>query len=257
MKISKVGTTAAGHRPDHRRGGPAQRAAAPGKAGSAVGKAGPAPRKAGPVPRRRAAEAGSRDRLLAAASAEFAAHGFAGASVDRIARAARANKAMIYYHFASKAALYREIAGDMFHAVGARVREVDASGATPEVKVAGFIEAIADEAEARPHFPAIWFREIAEGGAHLDVATLREVAAILDVLVSILHAGVKAGRFRRVHPIILHSGIIGPIMLFFATARLRARLERAGVGGAAGVTREALVAHVQSVTLSALRRTES
>ena len=47
----------------------------------------------------------SRQRLLTAAAAEFAARGFAGASVDRIARAARVNKAMIYYHFRSKAAL--------------------------------------------------------------------------------------------------------------------------------------------------------
>ncbi len=215
---------------------------------------GSAPAKARRPARGGAAAAGTRHRLLAAASAEFAAHGFAGASVDRIARAARVNKAMIYYHFASKAALYREIAGDMFHAVGARVREVAASGATPEAKVAGFVEAIASEAQARPHFPAIWFREIAEGGAHLDVATLREVGGILDVLVSILQDGVKAGRFRRVHPILVHSGIIGPIMLFFATTRLRARLQRAGVAGAADVTRDALVAHVQSVTLGALSR---
>jgi len=40
--------------------------------------------------------ASSRQRLLAAAAAEFAARGFAGASVERIARAARVNKAMLY-----------------------------------------------------------------------------------------------------------------------------------------------------------------
>lgn len=230
----------------------------PDRLSTAAGRRGPRARTLGGRARKarrpRRGEPGSRERLLAAASAEFAAHGFAGASVDRIARAARANKAMIYYHFASKAALYREIAGDMFHAVGARVRAVAASDASPETKVAGFVAAIADEAEARPHFPAIWFREIAEGGAHLDIASLREVAAIMEVLVSILQAGVKAGRFKRVHPVVVHSTIIAPIMLFFATARLRARLERAGVGGATEVTREALVAHVQSVTLGALSR---
>jgi AcrR family transcriptional regulator len=40
--------------------------------------------------------ADTRTALLAAAAAEFAAHGFAGASVDDIARRARVNKAMIY-----------------------------------------------------------------------------------------------------------------------------------------------------------------
>ncbi|HXT27923.1 MAG TPA: helix-turn-helix domain-containing protein, partial [Vicinamibacterales bacterium] len=55
------------------------------------------------------AAAASRDRVFAAAAAEFAARGYAGANVDRIARAARLNKAMIYYHFKSKGDLYREI----------------------------------------------------------------------------------------------------------------------------------------------------
>jgi AcrR family transcriptional regulator len=52
----------------------------------------------------------SPDRILAAAAAEFAERGFAGARVDRIARRARVNKAMIYYHFASKQRLYRVLA---------------------------------------------------------------------------------------------------------------------------------------------------
>jgi TetR/AcrR family transcriptional regulator len=200
-------------------------------------------------------DAGSRERLLTAAASEFAARGFAGANVARIARAARVNKAMIYYHFTSKAALYREIVGDMFHAVGARIRDVAASDASPEDKVARFVETIATEAEARPHFPAIWFREIAEGGTHLDDKTLRAIAAIVQALVVILEAGVEAGRFRRIHPFLVHGGIVAPIMLFFGSAGLRGRLERAGIGGAVQVTRDDMVAHVQSVTLGVLKGT--
>ena len=104
-------------------------------------------------------EAGSRERLFAAAAAEFAARGFAGANVDRIARAAHVNKAMIYYHFTSKAALYQEILGEMFHAVGARIRAVAASGATPAQKLEQFVEAIAHAAEAataRIRSPTAW-----------------------------------------------------------------------------------------------------
>ena len=97
----------------------------------------------------------SRHRLLTAAAAEFAARGFAGASVDRIARVARVNKAMIYYHFASKAALYREILRDMFEAVAMRVAAAAGATATPDDKVRAFVDAIATEAEARPHFPPI------------------------------------------------------------------------------------------------------
>ena len=195
-------------------------------------------------------EPGSRDRLFAAAAAEFAARGFAGANVDRIARAASVNKAMIYYHFRSKAALYQEILGEMFHAVGERIRAVAASGATPEQKLEQFVAAIAEAAEARPHFPPIWFREIAEEGAHLGPATMQEVAGIVQGLITILQEGIRARRFRKVNPLLVHGGIVGPLLLFLASAGLRRRLENAGVPGAAQFTRDEVVAHVQRVTLA-------
>jgi TetR/AcrR family transcriptional regulator len=51
----------------------------------------------------------TREKILAAALAEFSARGFAGARVDTIARRARVNKRMLYYCFGAKQDLYREI----------------------------------------------------------------------------------------------------------------------------------------------------
>jgi TetR/AcrR family transcriptional regulator len=51
----------------------------------------------------------TRERILAAALAEFSAKGLAGARVDEIARRARVNKRMLYYCFGNKQDLYREI----------------------------------------------------------------------------------------------------------------------------------------------------
>lgn len=48
----------------------------------------------------------TRARLLAAARAEFAAYGIAGARVDRIAAKADSNKAQIYHYFTSKEGLF-------------------------------------------------------------------------------------------------------------------------------------------------------
>ncbi len=53
-------------------------------------------------------EIDSRHRILAAALEEFAEHGAGGARVDRIARSAGVNKALIYYYFDSKQRLYEE-----------------------------------------------------------------------------------------------------------------------------------------------------
>jgi AcrR family transcriptional regulator len=55
--------------------------------------------------RPRDAEA-TKQRILAAATVEFAAHGIAGARVDRIASAAAANKSLIYAYFGNKDALF-------------------------------------------------------------------------------------------------------------------------------------------------------
>ena len=48
-------------------------------------------------------------RILAAALSEFAAHGFAGARVDAIARRAGINKRMLYHYFGDKEALFRAV----------------------------------------------------------------------------------------------------------------------------------------------------
>jgi AcrR family transcriptional regulator len=190
--------------------------------------------------------------VFAAAAVAFAAHGFAGTSVDRIADAARLNKAMIYYHFRNKAELYHEILRDMFGAVGARARSVAASDRPPAEKIRAFIETFATEAEARPHFPPIWFREIAEGGLHLDEVTLGEMTGVVRALTDIVEEGIRAGEFRPINPLLVHAGIIGPVLLFFASAGIRQRIARSGVKGAAGLSRDEVVAHVQRVTLGLL-----
>src|SRR5262245_47569248 len=194
----------------------------------------------------------SRDRLLLAAAAEFAARGYAGANVDRIARAARLNKAMIYYHFPSKAALYREILRAMFDAVLTRVRAVAASDRPPDQKIRDYIEAIAAAAEARPHFPPIWLREIAEGGEHVDTATLRYARDILAVLRRIIESGRRARRFRSADPMLVQAGIIAPLLFFLATAPVRRKLEHAGAAGVSGISLDAVVAHIGRVTLAIL-----
>jgi AcrR family transcriptional regulator len=194
----------------------------------------------------------SRRRVFEAAAAEFAARGYAGANVDRIARAARLNKAMIYYHFKNKAALYREILRDMFTAVGTRVADVAAASSSPEDKVRAFVEAIAAEAEARPHFPAIWLREIAEGGEHIDAVTLNYVRAVLATLGRIIEEGCRAGRFKPASPMLVQGGIIAPLMFFLATARVRKKMQRAGATGVADIPQDVVVSHIQRVTLAVL-----
>jgi len=54
--------------------------------------------------------AGAREKLLAAALEQFGEHGYDGASIRDIARAAGVNIALVSYHFGSKERLYHELA---------------------------------------------------------------------------------------------------------------------------------------------------
>jgi AcrR family transcriptional regulator len=59
----------------------------------------------------------TRDRIVVAATAEFARHGIAGARIDRIAKSARTSKERVYAYFRSKEELYGFVAARELDAV--------------------------------------------------------------------------------------------------------------------------------------------
>jgi len=192
----------------------------------------------------------SRTRILAAAAREFAAHGFDGANMDRLARAARLNKAMIYYHFRGKAALYGEVFREFIRGVLERLQEVEHSEAPPADKIRAFVLAITAEAEVRPHFPPMWLREVAGGGPNIDQATIGLISQIPATLGRIVTEGVAQGVFRPVHPLLLHFGIVGPLILYFVTEPVRARLDR--VSGLPSAPPEDMLEQIVHATLATL-----
>lgn len=171
----------------------------------------------------------TRDAILAAAAAEFAAHGFAGASVDAIAAGSGFNKAMIYYHFKGKRALYVEILRDVFRAMGARSGEIVASDRDPAAKIDAFIDALDRMAESRAYMPPIMLREMAEGARRLDAATLRLMAVIFRNLARILADGARLGVFRPADPTLVYFSLIAPVIFFRGSAPIRTAFGRTGI----------------------------
>ncbi len=57
-------------------------------------------------------------RILRAARNEFMRHGYSGARIERISRAARSSDRMIYYYFASKEALYLQVLEGVYSELG-------------------------------------------------------------------------------------------------------------------------------------------
>src|SRR5258706_15925612 len=107
---------------------------------------------------------GTRSRILTAACDEFGAKGFAATTVDRIARRARVNKAMIYYHFPNKRALYTAIVRELFATLNEKLHAIVTQPLTPTQKLDGLIETFVRSVDGSHHFLPFFLREIADGG---------------------------------------------------------------------------------------------
>lgn len=200
------------------------------------------------TPRVRDAEE-SRRKVWQAAAKVFAAKGFDGAKVDEIAADAGVNKAMLYYHFEDKLALYHDVLLDQFAAVAAGTAAARTLGGPPEAQLRGFVQALVNAARDRPHFPAIWLREIADGGRHLNVEVFGRIRAILGTLDAILKDGSRDHGWRPIQPFMVQAGVAAPLMFILATQGVRST---AGLTPGVPTDPDALATHFTDMTLAML-----
>lgn len=196
----------------------------------------------------------SRDAVFSAAAELFSARGFDGVGVDDIAAAARVNKAMIYYHFDSKLALYRDVVRHMLRLVGDLVTTAADAPEPVEKRLASFIGAFVSLADERAWFPPLMIREIVEGAPRLDPETLALMKTVFEAFTRILADGQRAGVFRPIHPILAYMSILGPILL--NTARERAAHRPGGIDLPMfiDVPHSELTVHMQQAALRLLAR---
>ena len=194
----------------------------------------------------RAARPDTRTAVFQAAAAEFSARGFDGVGVDDIAARAKVNKAMIYYHFADKLALYRAVVGDMLATIGTTVTEIAGDAdLRPADKLNRFIEQFVRHADARPWFPPLMLREIAAGAPHLDLETLTLMKAVFLGFGRIVAEGAAAGTFRPVHPVLAYTSIVGPLLMNAARERMAAEPGRSQLPMFVSIPHQDLIAHIQ------------
>jgi AcrR family transcriptional regulator len=189
----------------------------------------------------------TRRRIMAAAAGEFGAHGFAATTVDRIARRARVNKAMIYYHFPDKRALYASIIRDAFAPIAERLRAATADPTPPPQRLARVIETLVRSVDESTHFLPLFLREIADGGEHLGPDELALVASLFAIVSGVVVDGAKQQVFQAVHPALAHFTIVGPLVMFRASAPVRARIRSMRHVEIPEADTDTLVRHLQMV----------
>ena len=178
---------------------------------------------------KKSARVDTRVRILAAAIDEFAGRGYDGAGVDRIARRAKVNKALIYYYFESKRGLYHEILHDGVRRLAATLAAVIEADTAAVDKLDRYVGALDGFLHDNPHVPPIMLRELAEGGRHLDAEALRTMASIPGMLVRLIAQGRAERTFRDIDPLMLHFVLLGTSMLMASNEPIRRRIRQLGL----------------------------
>lgn len=129
------------------------------------------------MPRRSASDAAlTREAIVAAARAAFAADGYGGASTARIARDAGVSEGAVFHHFPNKAALFREVFVALEAELDAHVRTASRDGAPMDAFLAGCRASM--QFGARPDYQRV---VLVDGPTVLGDAEWRKVDAQLGL----------------------------------------------------------------------------
>ncbi len=164
----------------------------------------------------------SRAAILQAAVREFAHEGVAGARTDAIARAAKVNKALLYYYFKDKDALYGAVLDQVFGGLIACVGEVLSRDLPPREKILAYAGAHFDYAASHPLYPRIVQGEMMGAGRgrtnHVERIARKYFHPLFGRLAEVLKTGQVTGEFRPVDPLHFVPSMIAVIVFYFTSA---------------------------------------
>jgi AcrR family transcriptional regulator len=163
----------------------------------------------------------SRAAILKAAVREFAREGVSAARIDAIARSAGVNKALLYYYFKDKEALYQAVLDEVFSGVRAAIQDALSQNLPPRERLQAYVRAHFDYIASHPLYPRIVHAEFLRAGK--DPSRLQRIAKqyfrpVFADIAALLSEGAASGDFRLVDPIHFIPSIIAVIVFYFTTA---------------------------------------
>jgi TetR/AcrR family transcriptional regulator len=163
----------------------------------------------------------TRAAILKAALEEFAQEGLAGARIDHIARTARVNKALLYYYFHDKEALYGAALDQVFSELSAKLIPVLEQPLDPRQKMLAYAGAHFDFIAASPIYPRLVQREMMRAGRagspHIQRLAERYLRPIQLRLLELFREGAAAGAFRPVDPNHFIVSVVAMNVFYFSS----------------------------------------
>jgi TetR/AcrR family transcriptional regulator len=170
----------------------------------------------------------TRAAILEAALHEFAAEGQAGARTDAIARAAGVNKALLYYYYQDKEALYGAVLDGVFSKLATTIGEVLERDLPPREKILAAAGAHFDFVAHSPVYPRLVQREMMRAGRKGSPHIRRLVESFLKPVqqrwVELLEEGMRTGEFRQVDPLNFVLSMVALNVFYFSSAPVVAEI---------------------------------
>lgn len=160
----------------------------------------------------------TRTAILQAAVREFAREGIAGARTDAIARAAKVNKALLYYYYRDKDALYGAALDHVFQERNEFLMRVLAEDIPPGQKILRYVGAFFDYLAEHPSHREMVQREMLARGSQMQRIVKLYLKPIYLELVKVLREGIASGIFRPVDPLQFLPSMVAVIVHYFGTA---------------------------------------
>lgn len=139
----------------------------------------------------------TRTVILDAAEQLFARRGYAATTVKQIGKAAHVNSALLYYYFADKETLYREVLGRLLSGLMIEGGKALDSATEPADAIRALVHAQGRMLASRPAFPRIIARELVDHeGSHATQLIAQVAASVFKRLCDMIREGQLAGIFR-------------------------------------------------------------
>ena len=131
--------------------------------------------------------------ILAAALEVFAAHGFRGATLDRIARAAQLSKPNLLYYFPSKEAVYLALLSTLLEDWLKPLRSIDPEG-EPVAQLLAYIRCKLEMSRSHARESRLFAGELLSGAVHIGTVLEEDLRVLVDEKAALIGRWMAEGR---------------------------------------------------------------
>jgi AcrR family transcriptional regulator len=161
-----------------------------------------------------------KEEILEVATRLFAERGYEGTSMNDVAERVGMRKASLFYHFATKDALYESVLDRLVASIGSALGMVYGGDGTFEQRLERAAETLTDVLGSHQYAARLLLREAMDWGPVIRGKLLEHIMEVLEASTAFVRAGQEAGAFVDGDPTQMILSQMGMQFLPFALGQL-------------------------------------